>query len=40
MMVVFPFVLMLISFTVSQFVRFKAVKQAIDAPESDMEAQA
>ncbi len=38
MMVVFPFVLMLISFAVSQFVRFKAEKQAVDSPLPDMEA--
>lgn len=38
MMVVFPFVLMIVSFAVSQFVRIKAVKQAEDAKDSGAQA--
>jgi glycoside/pentoside/hexuronide:cation symporter, GPH family len=40
MMVVFPFLLMIISFAVSQFVRIKAVRQADDAKDVDTGAKA
>ena len=38
MMVVFPFVLMLISFAVSRFVRFEAARQAEDTPDTKAQA--